>query len=168
MEKNLAPFCLSILIPIHYILKQHSKSWITIVLVVFVFGVNLVQIYKVGLEFTERTEKVEKLLDVMAINACNKGVFSAELYHYSENIGIWSLPYETLMLSRLKSNKSISIFPALSAQKKLIEIGAKNVFLGADFFPPLPINELRFNKVYFNHLNGNYCDIDSFIKQNNQ
>ena len=168
MEKNLAPFCLSILIPIHYVLKQHSKSWITIVLVVFVFGVNLVQIYKVGLEFTERTEKVEKLLDVMAINACNKGVFSAELYHYSENIGIWSLPYETLMLSRLKSNKSISIFPALSAQNKLIEIGAKNVFLGADFFPPIPINELRFNKVYFNHLNGNYCDIDGFIKQKNQ
>jgi hypothetical protein len=168
MEKNLAPFCMAILIPIHYIIKQNDKSWVTLILVVFVFAVNLIQLYKMGMGFTERTEKIESLVNLMATKGIKKGVFSKGVYHYSENVGIWTLPYETLMLSRLKFEQTVTVFGASNAQDKLMEIGDENVFLGADFFPPLPLEKLHFNEKYFKDLNGNYKDIDSLVKEKNQ
>jgi len=167
MEKNLAPFCMAILIPFHFILKQNYKSWITIVLV-FIFGVNLIQLYKVGQEFVDRTEKIEKLVNVMVHNKIKKGVISKDIYHYTENIGIWTLPYETLMLSRLRYEQNVTVFAASNAQDKLREIGSNDVFLGADFFPPLPLEKLYFNKKYFINLNGKYADIDGLVKAKNQ
>ena len=167
MEKNLAPFCMAILIPFHFILKQNYKSWITIVLV-FIFGVNLIQLYKVGQEFVDRTEKIEKLVNVMVHNKIKKGVISKDIYHYTENIGIWTLPYETLMLSRLRYEQNVTVFAASNAQDKLREIGSNDVFLGADFFPPLPLEKLYFNKKYFMNLNGKYADIDGLVKAKNQ
>ncbi len=168
MEKNLAPFCMAILIPIHHLIKQFNKSWVTIVLVVFVFSVNLIQLHTMGMDFVNRTEKIDNLLKVMVCKGIKKGVFTKDVYHYSENIGIWTLPYETLMLSRLKYDKTVTVFGASNAQDKLKEIGNENVFLGADFFPPLPLEKLHFNEIYFKDLNGNYVDIDGLVKEKNQ
>lgn len=164
MEKNLAPFCMAILIPIHHILKKYNKSWVILAIVVLVFGINLIQLHKVGMGFVKRTEKIDKLVNLMVDKGIKKGVFSKDIYHYSENIGIWTLPYETLILSRLKYNQTVTVFGTLNAQDKLKAIGLENVFLGADFFPPLPIAKIQFNEKYFKDLNGKYTDIDGLIK----
>jgi len=151
MERAFMPLALFVSIPLlTEILKNYNRfNTFKLIFLTGIILLSLNRIYLQGKTFRERTRFNQELLAKTSRFPNRKFIIeSSELQkHY---ITYWSYSFETLMLSSITANiPTQTIFPAnnLSKLNKYTD-GAKDVFLGADFWLEWGINDL--NQRYFN------------------
>jgi len=151
MERAFMPLALFVSIPLlTEILKNYNRfNTFKLIFLTGIILLSLNRIYLQGKTFRERTRFNQELLAKTSRFPNRKFIIeSSELQkHY---ITYWSYSFETLMLSSITANiPTQTIFPAndLSKLTKYTD-GAKDVFLGADFWLEWGINDL--NQRYFN------------------
>ncbi|MDP2176317.1 MAG: hypothetical protein Q8K70_10455 [Bacteroidota bacterium] len=162
MEKNMLPISLIMLLPIVLVFKgfKFDKHWqhlITLSVMVLVFSFGLFQIHKVGLLYRSRSLQVLDIVKLMDSKGLKKVWIQQDAIQNSFNMAPWTMPYETLILSNLFLDKSITLKPFLEETNLKSEA---NDFIGSDFTPVINLDKNPLNPTYFKALKGNYQVID--------
>jgi hypothetical protein len=148
MEKNFAPWILISLYPFIDIQIQRNKIKILSFLIL-IYSINAMYcIYEASKPYTNRYKIVENILVRESTINHHKVLIQDSLVNHDIWLGTWALPYETLLMSKVLNipNSSIRIYKNEEAINK--ELYRTDLFLGADFIPPLPANYLL-NQKYF-------------------
>jgi hypothetical protein len=158
MEKNMLPICLMMLLPIVDVLKdiKLDKNWqhfVKLIVILLVFSFGLFQIHRVGLLYRSRSLQVLDIVKLMDENRMSKGWIQQDAIQHSFNMAPWTMPYETLILSNLFLDKSITLKPYIEETKLKSET---NDFIGSDFTPVIKLDKKPLNPVYFKALKGDY------------
>jgi hypothetical protein len=166
MEKNLLPVCLVMVLPIAGIYETLfiKVIWKRIVLISFFILIlnGMYQIHRTGLKFRMRTNVIVDAMNKMNQNQIEKGFISDGVFHYSENITPWTMPYETLIISNVQFNRSVTIKPMnVNTNSTKFE----NEFIGSDFTPIINLDIQPLNPQFFKPMSGTYHVIDSLIKE---
>lgn len=166
MEKNMLPLWLVVGLPVFYLnkIKWTNASHLIKPVFVLVCLWSVFVLFKTAQGYNKRLNLLSGILYNMQTNHISKGVISTDMFHGFDNITPWTLPYETLILSKSKFNESLSI----TATKNMQAFNEKellgNYFYGADFLPPQNLDLHPFKSIYFKLNNGNYQSVDKLVK----
>jgi hypothetical protein len=159
MEKNFAPWILISLYPFIDIQIQKNKSKMLLHFLIVVYSINsILGIYEASKPYTKRYEIIENILVSESKTNRHKLIIQDSLVNHDIWLGTWALPYETLLMSKVLEipNSSIRIYKNEESINK--EINRTDLFLGADFIPPLPASYLL-NQKYFKLFEEKYIAI---------
>ncbi len=165
MEKNLLPLCFSVIMPLFYhefdFTQSKSKFFVLYAfLALFLISYSFYHIHKKGLVFRSRNTEIVKIIEELNEKKVQKGILQSNTYHYTREISPWTMPYETLILSNLYFNKSITIIGTEDVEQLESKQAKGNWFLGASFTPALNLDTFRLNQDYFSKLEGQYTKIE--------
>jgi hypothetical protein len=151
MEKNLSTLAIVVLLPFigtetnsYYTLKSIRVRFFLPFLCLFFLN----RINKASDLFTDRQEKMESLIERAEPQGHKKYFINQEALSSTPEINLWSLPYETALLSSLngpgstltiKNIKEVQYWRGLHKNKK--------AFIGADFFMPYNTEKFK-SKLY--------------------
>lgn len=142
MEKNFTPWVLVALYP--YAFTGISEDMrlpelaICIGLVIFSFS----GVMKVQPMYSKRLYLMDRLITEKNPLHANKLIVQDSTINHDEWLGIWALPYETILLSKVK-NLPVTTAKIYHNEEHINkELHRKDIFLGADFIPVLPENYL--------------------------
>jgi len=149
MEKNFTPWIFVALYPLAFYINISDVKlpWATLASVVLIYVVALAGIFNVSNMYSKRLYLMDQLITQKAAGH-SKLLIQDSTVNHDEWLGIWALPYETLLLSKVKSipNVSARIYKNDASINK--ELYRTDIFLGADFIPVLPANYLLNQKVF--------------------
>lgn len=160
MEKNFTPWIFVALYPLTFLIKlQDTKvPWPVISGIAIIYLVAFIGIFKVKDMYQKRLYLMDQLITQKA-EGHSKLLIQDSTVNHEEWLGIWALPYETLLLSKVKGIPEVSarIYKNDSTINK--ELHRKDIFLGADFIPVLPASYLL-NKSVFQLKDETYYTIE--------
>ena len=159
MEKNFAPWIFISLYPFIDIQIQKNKTKILSFLIL-IYSVNAMYgIYEASKPYTKRYKIIENILVSESTINHHKLLIQDTLVNHDIWLGTWALPYETLLMSKVLKvpNSSIRIYKNEESINK--ELKRTDLFLGADFIPPLPANYLL-NQNFFELFEEKYIEIE--------
>ncbi len=149
MEKNFTPWIFVALYPLAYYIKidENRSPWPALASIVLIYLVSFSGIHNVSDMYSKRLYLMDQLITEKA-EGHSKLLIQDSTVNHDEWLGIWALPYETLLLSKVKSipNVSARIYKNDASINK--ELYRTDIFLGADFIPVLPANYLLNQKVF--------------------
>jgi hypothetical protein len=148
MEKNFAPWILIALFPLIDIRANRKLKNYSIVFIAIYSLNSILGIIKASQPYTYRYHLIEKILLAESKIKQNKIIIQDSLVNHDIWLGTWALPYETLLMGKVMKipNSSIRIYKNEEIINK--ELNRTDLFLGADFIPPLPATYLL-NQKYF-------------------
>jgi hypothetical protein len=153
MEKNFQLFLFPLIYFFVLSIKMVNITNMKIGLLFWVLGILSLQgiINRVSF-YSDRLYKLDNLVNQIASYEGSKFVVAdSNFYDYRWSTR-WALPYETLILSSLKTPESAK---TLKNGEDFIGIDTSaKYFFGADFAAPLPVNKL--NTIYFKLDNSSY------------
>lgn len=149
MEKNFTPWIFVALYPLTTTIQlkgeelqlKHSIALIGI-LAFSIFGV-----YQTKDMYSKRLYLIDQLITVNNPGK-SKLLINDSMVNHEEWLGVWALPYETLLLSKIKGIPDVTAKIYKGEPNIEKEIYRKDIFLGADFIPVLPASFLLNQKVY--------------------
>ncbi len=129
-----------------------------VALIVVVFYISLNRIYQFHQEFEQRYAIYKSACDKLQTKQGNKFYFyRPEINERWDLMSTWAISVETLLISTLYNNKSISVYIALDEKDIQSKPMAENTFLFVNFWPFLNTENLAdFNTKYLKLPNGNY------------
>lgn len=149
MEKNFTPWIMVVFYPIIDLMNFEKNdltlknSAVVISIILFsLWGINEVRpmyskrLYLMDQLITEKNPGKSKLL------------IQDSTVNHDEWLGIWALPYETLLLSKLKGIPHVSAKIYRNEDHINKELNRTDIFLGADFIPVLPASYLLNQKEF--------------------
>jgi len=146
MEKNFQLFLFPLIYFFVLSIKLVNITNLKIGLLFWILGIFSLNeiIYRVGF-YSDRLYKLDNLVNQIASYEGSKFIVAdSNFYDYRWSTR-WAIPYETLILSSLKSPKNAK---TLKNGENLIGIDTSaKYFFGADFAAPIPVNKL--NNIYF-------------------
>ena len=149
MEKNFTPWIFVALYPLAYYIKidENRSPWPALASVVLIYLVSFSGIFNVSDMYSKRLYLMDQLITEKA-EGHSKLLIQDSTVNHDEWLGIWALPYETLLLSKVKDipNVSARIYRNDSTINK--ELHRTDIFLGADFIPVLTAEYLLNQKVF--------------------
>lgn len=148
MEKNFAPWILISIYPLIDVNLQLNKIKVLYFLILSYSINSLYGIYEASKPYTTRYKIIENILVNESKQNQHKLIIQDSLVNHDIWLGTWALPYETLLMSKVLKipNSSIRIYKNEEQINK--ELQRTDLFLGADFIPPLPATYLL-NQKYF-------------------
>ncbi len=162
MEKNYTPWIFVALYPLVTVIQlkgehlqlKHSIAHVGILLF------SLWGIYNIKDMYSKRLYLMDQLITVKNPGK-SKLLINDSLVNHEEWLGVWALPYETLLLSKVKGIPDVTAKIYKGEPNIEKEIYRKDIFLGADFIPVLPASFLLNQEVY--HLKDEpYYKIEKF------
>lgn len=144
MEKNFTPWVFTSLYPIVYLFDFNKKlefntiSSISVIIVLYSFW----GIYKITPMYTNRLNQMTELITTKNPDNHRKLIIQDSTVNHDIWLGIWALPYETILLSKDKKMPSTTAKIYHNEESINKELNRKDIFLGADFIPVLPENYL--------------------------
>ncbi|NQW43153.1 MAG: hypothetical protein HQ463_06945 [Bacteroidetes bacterium] len=148
MEKNFTPWVIICLYPI--VLCEIKYNKFSLILLISVVFYSFFGIFKVSNIYINRYEALDKLL-TQNYTKNNKLLINDSLINHEEMQGTWALPYETLLLSKIKKIPKTTIRVYKNEPNINKELNRNDIFLGADFMAVLPATYL---------LNQNYFELE--------
>ena len=149
MEKNFTPWIFVALYPLTFLIKlQETKThWPLISGIAIIYLVAFNGIFQVKDMYQKRLYLMDQLITKKS-DGHSKLLIQDSTVNHEEWLGVWALPYETLLLSKVKGIPEVSarIYKNDSTINK--ELYRTDIFLGADFIPVLPANYLLNQKVF--------------------
>lgn len=160
MEKNFTPWIFVALYPLTFLIKlQETKThWPLISGIAIIYLIAFNGIFQVKDMYQKRLYLMDQLITKKA-DGHSKLLIQDSTVNHEEWLGVWALPYETLLLSKVKGIPEVSarIYKNDSTINK--ELHRKDIFLGADFIPVLPASYLL-NKSVFHLKDERYYAIE--------
>ncbi|MFM6984957.1 MAG: hypothetical protein ACKOXF_12540 [Chitinophagaceae bacterium] len=160
MEKNFTPWIFVALYPLTFLitLQETKIHWPLITGIAVIYLVSFNGIFQVKDMYQKRLYLMDQLITQKA-EGHSKLLIQDSTVNHEEWLGIWALPYETLLLSKVKGIPEVSarIYKNDSTINK--ELHRKDIFLGADFIPVLPASYLL-NKSVFQLKDETYYTIE--------
>lgn len=160
MEKNFTPWIFVALYPLTFLIKlQDTKiQWPVISGIAIIYLVSLIGIFQVKDMYQKRLYLMDQLI-IQKAEGHSKLLIQDSTVNHEEWLGVWALPYETLLLSKVKGIPDVSarIYKNDSTINK--ELHRTDIFLGADFIPVLPASYLL-NKSVFRLKDEKYYAIE--------
>ncbi len=144
MEKNFTPWVLVSVYPLIHLVDAGRRS-IRIPAMAISTGILLFSfygMYQVTPMYKKRLYLMDQLITVKNPSGKAKLLIQDSTVNHDEWLGIWALPYETLLLSKVKKipNTTARIYHNEEHINK--ELHRTDIFLGADFIPVLPASYL--------------------------
>jgi hypothetical protein len=150
MEKNFTPWILVTLYPLTHLLNLHdprlqpSASFVYLGIVIYSFwGIS-----RVTPMYKNRLYLMDQLITVNNPAQAPKLLVQDSLVNHETWLGIWALPYETLLLAKVKHIPNVTARIYRNEETVNKELHRTDIFLGADFIPVLPASYLL-NQKYF-------------------
>lgn len=143
MEKNFTPWILVSFYPLKDLLEQDTEKlpWATYFATLFIIVFSLYGVSRVTPMYQKRLYLMDRLI-------CEKNEGHSKLLiqdstvNHDEWLGIWALPYETILLSAVKKMPIVTAKIYHNEETINKELGRKDIFLGADFIPVLTTDYL--------------------------
>jgi hypothetical protein len=140
MEKNFTPWVFTSLYPVIYLFKFESKLEFgsMVFCSLFIVFYSVWGIHKVTPMYTQRLKLMKELITNKNFENHNKLILQDSSINHDIWLGIWALPYETILLSKDLniSTTTAKIYHNEESINK--ELHRDDIFLGADFIPVLP------------------------------
>ncbi|MCC6817690.1 MAG: hypothetical protein IT245_02190 [Bacteroidia bacterium] len=149
MEKNFTPWILIAFYPLKDLLeiKNYKLNMTPFIGLSFILLFSLYGIFKVTPMYQKRLYLMDRL-----ITSKNPGkskiIIQDSVVNHDEWLGIWALPYETLLLSKVKGLQPITAKIYHNEDYINKELHRDDIFLGADFIPVLPSSFLLNKKIF--------------------
>lgn len=158
MEKNFTPWILLAFYPLKDLLdfKGHKMSAVQAISVYFILLFSAYGIYKVTPMYKKRMYLTDQLITTRS-EGKSKLLIQDSLVNHEEWLGIWALPYETLLLSSVKGIPNVTAKIYHNEEQINKELHRSDIFLGADFIPVLPASYLIKNKLFKLKEEPYYC-----------
>lgn len=148
MEKNFTPWVLLALYPLVMLNRIKMDSPWTAGLYASVILFSIWGIYKVTPMYQKRLWLMDRLITAKNPEHLPKLLLNDSSVNHEEWLGIWALPYETLLLSKIKGMPATTAKIYHGEDHIQKELYRPDIFLGADFIPVLPDTALL-NRRYF-------------------
>ncbi len=148
MEKNFAPWILMSIYPLIDVNFQINKLKVLSFLILAYSINSMYGIYEASKPYNTRYKMIENILVKESKKNHHKLIIQDSLVNHDIWLGTWALPYETLLMGKVLKIPNSSI--RINKNEKSInkELQRTDLFLGADFIPPLPAAYLL-NQKYF-------------------
>ena len=148
MEKNFAPLIFILIFPLTELQFKAPKMLLGLLFLVFYAFNSFIEIYQSADPYTKRYQIVEEIVKGESLRNHHKIIIQDSLINHDIWLGTWALPYETLLISKIlnQPNTTVRIYKNEDQINK--ELYRTDLFLGADFIPPLPATYLL-NQKYF-------------------
>lgn len=139
MEKNFTPWILVAIYPLKDLLKIDGEYLKTSQLIVFVaiIGYSIFGVLKVTPMYQKRMYLMDDLITVKN-EGKSKLILQDSMVNHEEWLGIWALPYESILLSKVKKLPPVTAKIYHNEKQINKELYRKDIFIGADFIPVLP------------------------------
>lgn len=150
MEKNFAPFILSLLSPILFCSSKNlfQKRAVFIVATV-VISIGLYQKWNASEFYINRLANLDRLISVGTGKGHEKILISAaDLKPESWQV-IWALPYETVLRSAARNNVAFTA-KVVDSENHGIDTTQSGLFLGAEFAYPIHVDTMNRNYILLN------------------
>ncbi len=149
MEKNFTPWIFVALYPLVYYIKidEIRLPWPAFASIVLIYLVSFSGIFKVSDMYSKRLYLMDQLITQKA-DGHSKLLIQDSTVNHDEWLGIWALPYETLLLSKVKDMPNVSARIYRNEDNINKELHRTDIFLGADFIPVLTAEYLLNQKVF--------------------
>lgn len=140
MEKNYTPWVMITLFPLVYLPIENIKYNIGIssVLTFSIVFYSIYGIYAVSPMYEKRLYLLDRLITEKNPSKANKLLIQDSTVNHEEWLGVWALPYETILLSKIKGMPSTTAKIYHNEENINKELKRDDIFLGADFIPVLP------------------------------
>lgn len=144
MEKNYTPWVMVSLFPLLYLPIERIKYNIGIVSVITIsiLAYSFYGVYEVTPMYEKRLYLMDRLITEKNPSKANKLLIQDSTVNHDEWLGIWALPYETILLSKVKGMPSTTAKIYNNEDRINKELNRDDIFLGADFIPVLPADYL--------------------------
>lgn len=161
MEKNFTPWVMIALYPWTHLLRYEAGRIPAVPAIVcaFIIIYSMFGISRVTPMYRKRQELMQQLITEKNPTKAPKLLLQDSMVDHEKWLAIWALPYETLLMSKVLGipNVTARIYRNEEAINK--ELGRPDIFLGADFMPPLPATYLL-NQRYFKLEEKPYLPLD--------
>jgi hypothetical protein len=144
MEKNFTPWVFTSLYPSIYLFKYnlkfefHAMVLASICMVIYsAWGIS-----KITPMYTKRLNLMNELITIKNPENHRKLILQDSSINHDIWLGIWALPYETILLSKDKNMPTTTAKIYHNEESINKELDRDDIFLGADFIPVLPENYL--------------------------
>ncbi|HEY1044852.1 MAG TPA: hypothetical protein VGF79_00340 [Bacteroidia bacterium] len=144
MEKNYTPWVMISLFPLVYLPLEKIKYNVGIVsvLTVSILFYSIYGIYAVAPMYEKRLYLIDRLITEKNPSKANKLLLQDSTVNHDEWLGVWALPYETILLSKIKGMPSTTAKIYNNEERINKELNRDDIFIGADFIPVLPMDYL--------------------------
>lgn len=161
MEKNFTPWVMIALYPWIHLLKYESGKMpaMPVVVYVLIIGYSISGIYRVAPMYRKRQQLMQQLITEKNPARAPKLLMQDSAVDHEKWLAIWALPYETLLLGKVLEVPNVTARIYRNEESVNKELGRPDIFLGADFIPPLPATYLL-NQQYFKLEEKPYLPID--------
>ncbi len=154
-------FGIFIALPFTDIFFEKIKAKIYVPLLVVLFAINLVGIYKSGYIYRERVQYFDRLINYVHQSENSKGFLAMTNFQWGIGWGTWAFPYETLLNSALASPDSAVTIYITNDMVRLDSINNDTeLFLGPDWCR-LCSRTNKLNSDYFKIKSGTYYKINT-------
>jgi hypothetical protein len=149
MEKNFTPWIFVALYPLVDLIefKNNRMPMPALMSMLAIYAFSLYGIWQESDMYKKRLYLMDQLITTKSEGHTKLLIQDSSINH-EEWLGIWALPYETLLMSKVKGIPDVSarIYKNDSTINK--ELHRTDIFLGADFIPVLPASYLLNQKVF--------------------
>lgn len=140
MEKNYTPWIFTVLFPFVFLKLPkpiiNSRVLIPICLAIFIYSGYGID--RASEMYSKRIYLMDRLITEKNPEGHGKILLHDSTVNHEEWLGIWALPYETILLSKVKNIQVVSAKIYHGEESIERELDRKDIFLGADFIPVLP------------------------------
>lgn len=148
MEKNFTPWILVAIYPLKDLIKtdNHYLNSAQLITFIFIICYSLFGIVKVTPMYKKRLYLMDQLITVKN-QGYSRLILQDSTVNHDEWLGIWALPYESILLSKVKNIPVVTAKIYHNEESINKELYRKDIFIGADFIPVLPDTFLIKNPV---------------------
>lgn len=160
MEKNFTPWVFVALYPLAFFAPAGRYRLASAVVYLSVILYSFYGIAQVRPMYAKRLWLMDRLITERNPAGAPKLIVQDSTVNHEEWLGIWALPYETLLMSKVKGipNTTARIYRNEEHINK--ELQRDDIFLGADFIPVLP-DTVLLNRKYFRLEKGTYRAVEA-------
>lgn len=161
MEKNFTPWVMIAMYPWTHLLNYEKGQMPAVPSVVYVLiiGYSIFGISRVTPMYHKRQELMQQLITERNPAKAPKLLMQDSAVDHEKWLAVWALPYETLLLGKVLDVPNVTARVYRNEASVNKELGRADIFLGADFIPPLPATYLL-NQRYFKLEEKPYLPID--------
>lgn len=141
MQKSLLLLNFVCLYPMAFFYEKWINKLFLNALIPLVLLASFWSINKASFKYTQRIEQLSSKVTALSKNYDKAYIHDSQINH-SSMLGTWALPYESLIISSWKNNKSFTIYPVEKMENPLYTDSFRHVFN-----PPVPQSKL--NDRYF-------------------
>ncbi len=140
MEKNFTPWVFITLLPLFFVFDDtwmNKHGFYACVLLLFIGLYSFYGISNYLPIFQKRVYLLDELITIKNPNSQPKLLVHDSTINHEEWLGTWALPYESILLSKIKNMPTITakVIHLQNYDEKMMY--NNNTFIGADFFPIL-------------------------------